>query len=145
MDNKKSFNDSRYILKFDINQFFPAVSQEWLLQNFPVHPKFKFILQQWLKAPILFNNELEYSLSEFPQGSVIGPLLANFVLDGLETSIAPQYKGHQCEIRRAWFKKKGYVGKNLVSSARLHIVNRIIRYADDFIIVTNSKRQVSYI
>ena len=47
------------------------------------------ILSQWLKSEISYQGQSETNLTGFPQGSVIGPSLANYSLNGLENCIKP--------------------------------------------------------
>lgn len=54
------------------------------MSSYPFPSKFKFIFENWLNRRIDFHDILEVALMEFSQKSVIGPSLANFILNGLE-------------------------------------------------------------
>jgi len=71
------------------------------------------VLRQWLKAGFVEKGRLFPTGAGTPQGGVISPLLANWTLDGLEAMI------------------KGLFGYR----PKVHI----IRYADDFVVVAETK------
>jgi RNA-directed DNA polymerase len=74
-------------------------------------PMNKGVLKQWLKAGFMTNQTFTAIEEGTPQGGIISPVLANMALDGLE------------DILLANFKKQV----------------KMIRYADDFIIVGKTK------
>ncbi len=80
----------------------------------------KTILQKWLEAGYVYQNELFPTEAGTPQGGILSPTLANVTLDGLEA------------VLRDKFAKTGSVaaGRNQVNFAR---------YADDFIITGKTK------
>lgn len=86
------------------------------------------------------------NLSGFPQGSIIGPSLVNFALNGLESTIKDPG-----EATRVSLKKKKWLeaisAKSLINNdlIRLIVRNNTIRYADDFIIVTNSSEEIPFL
>jgi RNA-directed DNA polymerase len=72
-----------YILDADIQSFFDAVSQSWLvrLMNHRIgDPRILRLIQKWLKAGILEDGVVTVSDTGTGQGSVISPLLANVYL-----------------------------------------------------------------
>ena len=74
----------------------------------------------------------------FPQGSVIGPSLANFTLNGLEELIKPYQKTAFSEEKHKYkLKKFGIDYSKGDSNVRIQITTQIVRFADDFIIITN--------
>lgn len=78
----------RYVLDADIEQFFPSVSHQWLLDNIPIN---KRILNEFLKAG--FYEDLAFSPTNegFPQGSPISPALANMSLNGLQEWLGAEF------------------------------------------------------
>jgi RNA-directed DNA polymerase len=72
-----------YILDADIQSFFDAVSQSWLV-SFLNHrigdPRILRLIQKWLKAGILEDGVVTTSDQGTGQGSVASPLLANVYL-----------------------------------------------------------------
>lgn len=141
----RSFYAPRYVLNYDIEKFFDSVSHDWLMREFPAHSKHKLLIRAWLKAGIQFEKVVLSNHEGFPQGSVIGPLLANFTLNGLANAIKPDKIGYQNETKRRWLIKKGLSKEEVNKQCRVIIRNTVVRYADDFIIVTNCKDEVSKI
>ncbi len=76
----------------------------------------KRILQKWLKAGYLEKSILYATQSGTPQGGIISPVLANLVLDGLETKL-----------------NKRFANKRISQNVN------IVRYADDFVITGRTK------
>jgi len=139
--NKRYFVHSKFVLNIDVKQFFDKVSHEWLLKNYPFPTKFIHILKGWLSSVIIFQNEHEIPLTGFPQGSVIGPSLANYTLNGLEKIIIPSKKtAFDCE-KFDYYTKQGYNYKRGSSIVRKTLSSSIIRYVDNFIIVVNDKTE----
>jgi len=110
-----------WILDADISKCFDNITHEPLLQQIPV---FKTIIHRWLKAGVVElelgnknknknkNNNYISPTSGTPQGGVISPLLANIALTGLERL----------------FTENG-------QKVKIHV----IRYADDFVVISPSR------
>jgi hypothetical protein len=73
---------------------------------------------------------------------VIGPSLANFTLNGLEEVILPDQVTHFDEEKQRFLASVGEHYKPGQSQVRKELVNRVIRYADDFLIICNEESQV---
>lgn len=102
---------AKYALEGDIKGCFDNISHEWLLNNIPMDKK---ILGQFLKVGYAYNGQLFPTEEGAAQGSIIGPVLANMTLDGLQ------------ELLYSKFRKSHRDGnKNKVN---------FVRYADDFIV-----------
>lgn len=129
------FSHTKHVLQVDIKGFFDNVNHEFLLKNYPIPKKFKGILKEWLAAEVYFQDQVEQVITGFPQGSVIGPSLANFTLNGLEGIIAPSQV-------TSFDREKYKPGQSVV---RKKLINRIIRFADDFIIICNDEYEVKKI
>ncbi len=106
---------AKWILEADISGCFDNISHEWLLEHIPMD---KGILRQWLKAGYLESGTLHKTNAGTPQGGIISPVLANMTLDGLEAAV------HAAHSQKSPRPRK-----------KLHIV----RYADDFVITSNSR------
>ena len=104
-------HSAEFVLEGDIKGCFDNISHEWLMNHVPIE---KRILLQWLKAGYLEKQTLFQTFEGTPQGSVVSPLLANLVLDGLKAALGHRYQRRQ------------------------HKIN-FIRYADDFVISGTSK------
>ena len=107
-------DSAQWVLEADIQGCFDKISHSWMIANIPTD---KVILQKWLKAGYVYQNELFPTDAGTPQGGIISPVLANLTLDGLEGMLA------------AKFPKAKQIGLKM----------NMVRYADDFIITGNSK------
>jgi len=115
------------------------------MQNYLFPIKFNHILKGWLTNAVVFQNEFEIPLSGFPQGSVIGPSLANFTLNGLEKVILPSKKTAFDKEKFDYYLKLGFRYKTSDSVVRKILSSTMVRYVDDFIIITNDKIEVQKI
>lgn len=86
----QSFYAPKYVLNYDIKGFFGFLNYNWLIRMFPAHHKHKFLIHAWLNVSISFKEVVRSNPESFLQRSVIGPLLANFTLNGLENIIKPE-------------------------------------------------------
>jgi RNA-directed DNA polymerase len=100
----------QWVLEGDIKACFDEIGHQWLEEHVPMDRE---VLRQWLKAGYVEKGRLFPTRAGTPQGGVASPLLANWTLDGLEAMI------------------KGLFGYR----PKVHI----IRYADDFVVVAESK------
>ncbi|MBU1249477.1 MAG: hypothetical protein KKB70_12305 [Proteobacteria bacterium] len=113
---------SQWILEGDIKGCFDNISHKWLLQHVPLNRK---VLSQWLKCGFIEGNKLFWTTSGTPQGGIISPTLANLTLDGMEKTI---------DIAGG-ITKYTKTGEKRNNKHQVHFV----RYADDFIVTSNSK------
>jgi len=87
-----------------------------------------------------------------PQGGIISPIIMNFVLNGLETAAFVSCKKTQLvNIKNIVLKKSNVKGKKADHCKYIKVekdkqflkVSRIlVRYADDFIIITTDKKDI---
>lgn len=114
---------AQWVLDADIKGCFDEISHQWIMENVPLN---KRILQQWLKAGVVHNKLFSKTTKGTPQGGIISPVLANFVLNGIEMG-----------SRRASINSENnsFIYANLFNP---HLVN-VIRYADDFVITARHK------
>jgi len=111
---------SEWILEGDIKSCFDRINHEWLLEHIPMDRK---ILQQFLMAGYIYEEQLFPTEAGTPQGGIISPILANMTLDGIEgviKTIKPKWK-------------------------RLGLKIRYVRYADDFIVTAPKKEILEYV
>ena len=119
-------NRPRYIVEGDIKDCFDNISHDhivdtlksWKVPNFATK-----LLNGFLKAKVFHNGEVFDNETGTPQGGIISPLLANIALTSLDNFIEDN------------FNMKYSTG----------IVNPIVRYADDFVIVGVSKQRAKEI
>jgi RNA-directed DNA polymerase len=103
-----------WVLEADIQGCYDNISHDWTIANIPTD---KAILQKWLKAGYVYQNERFPTDAGTPQGGIISPMIANMTLDGLEAMLAEKFP----KARRTGLKMN------------------MVRYADDFIITGHSK------
>jgi RNA-directed DNA polymerase len=114
---------AQWILDADIKGCFDEISHQWIMENVPLN---KRILQEWLKTGVVYNKIFSKISKGTPQGGIISPVLANYVLNGIEKG------SRKASINTA---NKSYDYANLFNP---HLVN-VIRYADDFVITARHK------
>ena len=73
---------------------------------------------------------------------MIGPSLANFTLNGLEEVILPDQVTHFDKEKQRFLASVGEQYTPGQSQVRKKLVNKVIRYADDFLIICNEESQV---
>ena len=141
---RRYFSHSKYVYSIDIKGFFDNVSHTWLVENIPIPCRFRAIWSQWLTSEVHFQGGSSQVLSGFPQGSVIGPCLANFTLNGLDALCQPTQKT-AFDPEKSAFLAKHYCEhyKRGQSTVRKTLVQRAYRYADDIIVVSNDMSQLS--
>ncbi len=115
-------NNKQWALNATIEGFFDNICEQDLLaklDNFPA----KSLIKRWLNIGYLEGNFFNKNERSIPKGAIISPLLANIVLDGLENIIkAPPDSRFQ-------------ISENWV----------YIRYADRFIVLCSTKKEVQKI
>lgn len=112
----------RWVVDADIKGAFDNIDHEYLLgcvKRFPARELFK----QWLKAGYVEKYHFHATEAGTPQGGVISPLLANIALHGMERALDIRYKRN---------------GENITKRA-------LVRYADDFVVFTESKEDAEYV
>jgi len=112
-----------WVLDADIRGFFDAIDHEWMIRFLEHRIGDQRVIRQirkWLKAGALVEGKVEHSEAGTPQGGIISPLLANIYLHYVFDLWA-----HQWRNRRA-------VGAVM-----------IVRYADDFLVGFESKRDAA--
>ena len=105
-------NRARWILEGDITSCFDKICHSWMLEHIPMD---KGILNKWLKAGYVERKTFHTTEEGTPQGSIISPVLCNMTLDGLEKVLKRRFRGRKVNL---------------------------VRYADDFIITSESKERL---
>ena len=111
----------KWVLDVDIKGCFDNIDHKHLLSLIDGRTV-KSTINQWLKAAVMENQEFQASDIGTPQGGIISPLLANVALDGIE--------GHLYEKLREKYK------------ARYRGQIRVVRYADDFVVMHENKKVI---
>jgi RNA-directed DNA polymerase len=102
-----------YVLDADISKCFDKIDHDYLLKKLHCPKPVKRQVKSWLKAGIMDKVAFIKAEAGTPQGGVISPLLANIALDGMIREVT------------AKIPKKETAGTPI----------RIIRYADDFVVL----------
>ncbi|NEO17564.1 MAG: hypothetical protein F6K59_36365 [Moorea sp. SIO3F7] len=93
------------------------------------------LIKKWLKCGYVDNRIFHPTNSGTPQGGIISPLLANIALDGLQEVISEKCKiDYTTRSRGKTINKKKEVDKY-----------RFARYADDFVITSQTKENLEEI
>lgn len=102
------------------------------------------VWSQWLRSEVPYQGDISHILSGFLQGSVIGPCLVNFTLNGLD-DLCQLTQKITFDSEKSFFITEHYgehykPGKSTVRNA---LVQRSYRYIDEVVIVSNDMNQLS--
>lgn len=109
-----------WVVEVDIESFFDSIDHEHLrrvLDKRVSDGVVRRVLHKWLKAGVMEDGQLRRPGSGTPQGGVISPLLANVFLH---------------EVLDAWFVAE--------VQPRLGGSTKLVRYADDFVVVCEQEQ-----
>lgn len=121
------------IINMGIEKFFDTINHKWIQVHFPMPTGFEHVLESWLRSGVLEDSSFYFDEYGVPQGGIISPLIANFILDGLETAAFKRVK-KSVTITDSGNNKKV-----------LDLTFGLVRYADNFIIVLNHSRNLELI
>lgn len=114
-----------WIIDADIKGFFDNVDHYWMIEclNQKINdPNFRSLIIKFLKAGVMEEGKYYETEKGTPQGGVLSPILANIYLH---------------YILDLWFEK--------VEKKRIKGYTEMIRYADDFIIIAQTKPEAEQI
>lgn len=114
----------KYVLDADIKGCFDNIDHQSLLEKLRTYPAMRRQVKGWLKAGVMEALELSPTQAGTPQGGVVSPLLANIALYGMEEAL-----------------QKACIGEKKTQLA-LRSVPRLIRYADDFVVLHAEAEEV---
>lgn len=129
-------------LNVDIVDCFDNIAHCSILKFTPITDKYLFLLKAWLKAPIvgpegINSKKIVHLIPErgVPQGSIIGPIICNIVLDGLEQAlykVCLENPHYNLNLNQQLFARKKIGIENLVTKRETNIT--CVRFADDIFI-----------
>lgn len=108
-----------WVLDADIKGYFDSINHDKLMQMVGRRISDRRILKlisKWLKAGVMEEGEYRQSNIGAPQGGVISPLLSNIYLNYFDT---------------IWQEEYEHLGT-------------LVRYADDFVIISRTRKQISH-
>lgn len=123
-----------YIVEGDIKACFDNVRQGvlmWHIRRRIEDRRVLALLRAFLGAGVMKETgRLVATLTGTPQGGIISPLLANIYLSALDR-----------HFERVWKHQTRYIGCSTYYRRRGRATYRLIRYADDFVIVVRGTRE----
>lgn len=128
--NKLAPGKKQWIFEGDFKGCFDNLNHNYILeqvQGFPAND----VIAKWLKAGYVDNDVFNETVAGTPQGGIVSPLLANIALHGMEDELGIIY-------RSKTNKKDGTVDYE-IHPGKCKIA--MIRYADDFVIMCESKEE----
>ncbi|MEE3896235.1 group II intron reverse transcriptase/maturase [Priestia megaterium] len=125
--NKLNTNSKKkWVFEGDFLGCFDHLNHNWIMQQTSMFPG-STIVKRWLNMGYIEQDMLRTTTEGTPQGGIVSPLLANIALCGMEEEIGIVYK--------KTYKPNG--GYAIDPKCR---IGRVL-YADDFVIVTETKEQ----
>ncbi len=121
----------KYVIEGDIKGCFDNINHNHIittLDNWHIPKWIRNIISNMLETNIFYNGEILDNETGTPQGGVLSPMLANVVLTAFD-----------------YFCENNYGYKSYKKKFGTYTINPLVRYADDFIIVCQSKTQAETI
>ena len=118
-----------WVLDLDVKGYFDNVDHQTLeqvIQNRITDQKMRDLIWEFLKAGVMEDGKYRHSMLGTPQGGIVSPLLANVYLNELDQWVNQWTNLTRAEKRKRWNRGKG----------NWHYV----RYADDFLLLTNGTK-----
>lgn len=131
-----------WIIEGDISKFFDKVNHTKLIRilwSFGIQDRrILMMIKAMLQAGIM--DEINKNKLGTPQGGIISPLLANVYLTPFDNFVTREYENKK--LRKNYSSgQKSLILRGLSGKPRIKpIPCYLIRYADDWVVVTNSKR-----
>ena len=137
VENISFMTDCRWAIEGDIKGFFDNVNHNKLIKclwNIGIHDRrVLMIIKQMLKAGVM--GQTKVTDLGTPQGGILSPLLANVYLNKFDWHVHKQWNGKKTQKRYGRDDHRIYALRKRSNLKPMYL----IRYADDWIILTNSK------
>lgn len=137
------YTDCCWAIEGDIKGFFDNIDHNVMIHNLwnrgIKDKRILAIVKQMLKAGIM--NEIEVNDLGTPQGGIISPLLANVYLDSFDKFISREWENKK--VKKKYSRDDGRI-LSLRKTTNL-LPCYLIRYADDWVILTNSEENAEKI
>jgi RNA-directed DNA polymerase len=121
-----------YVLDADIKGCFDNIDHIALLKKLNTFPTLRQVIKKWLRSGVMEGNVFQKVRTGTPQGGVISPLLANIALHELEYNLKNALSADLFQYMK---EEKKYSRSDKKAKKSISI----IRYADDFVIIHESK------
>lgn len=125
-------NKKQWVFEGDFEGCFDNLNHEYIFEQIAEFPA-KNLIYKWLKAGFVDNKVFTPTEQGTPQGGIVSPLLANIALHGMEEELGIKY-----QYRKP--SKQYPIGNWQIDSRRCAAVS-MVRYADDFVILTETKEE----
>ena len=112
----------KWVFEGDFKSCFDTLNHEFILEQIKGFPLYNLV-KRFLKAGYVDNNVFRKTTMGTPQGGLLSPLLANIALTGLEKCLNIKYSKYGDSFRCTGDYK-------------------VVRYADDFIILAKNKKDI---
>ena len=129
-------------LNMDIVGCFDNIAHCSLLKLTPIGDKCLFLLKAWLKAPVVgpetvSSKRIVHLIPKkgVPQGSIIGPIICNIVLDGLEPAlykVCTENPYYNLNLKQQLFARREMGIENIVIKRETNVT--CVRFEDDIFI-----------
>jgi len=132
-----------YYLNVDIVKCFDKISHKTIYEKVPLANKYLFFIKRWATNFIIGpenrggKNIRFKPTSGVPQGSIIGPMICNIVLDGLQDFVQDNLPSRYTKSKKELDYVKFKTGKEPTKSvSRSYLQVFCVRYADDILILS---------
>lgn len=136
------FHSQYYYLNVDVKKCFDKILHQVIFEKIPLTNKYSYLIKHWAACPIIGpetkgGKDIKFKPTEgVPQGSIIGPMISNIVLDGLQDFIQDnlpvRYKRSKEELDYMKYKRGE---KPSSSNSHTYLQVFCVRYADDILIL----------
>lgn len=136
------FHSQYYYLNVDIIKCFDQISHQVIFEKVPLANKYMYLIKGWATRSIIGpetkgGKDIKFKPTKgILQGSIIGPMICNIILDGLQDfiqdNLPARYKRSKEELEYIEYK----LGEKPISSnSHVYLQVFCVRYADDILIL----------